>query len=230
MSALPKPPEDISYANDIGTRWKVITEEFLGGKSVTYEVGQVETIITHGLDDLRNNLLPKEFDWQYDLDVAGLLHRSHLIWMENVSSQLSKYSDYWKHSALNMREFGMRLGQEGIKYSFLAHGSIGLASFSALNNASLKYSAIVGIFGAIVGLLFLTLGCAVIIETAPYAASHIENRLLETLTYRKNRGLVRVLKKKINPKFSIANRLIYGSICWLIFYALVAFIFFVQPP
>lgn len=228
MSALRKVPIDMSYLAEAETAWKDFTARILKSEVASPSMwGRIDRMLHEGRQKLANKELHAEYDWDLDLFLAERHHATQTEWAQNCFKQLEKMEANWLQMADNGQRYVQELATIGIKLAFTAHGAIGLGCLAILGHGSSKLpDALMAscIVAAMLGMAILALGVIVMVETIPSGSVHIRSRLGSMNSYRKFTKLARVWSTRIDPKLTVANILIYGSIGWLIFYVICAMI------
>jgi hypothetical protein len=214
------PPSDISIAAIVARSWSQTRVLAGKGRDVSYEVRRIENDIELARSANNAGQLPVGFDWDADLALAADHHALNLRWLTMETSHNSVTAGFWRDLAQRQYEMSSALMLSGLNLIVAAHGAVAISALNAMmqeRGAKYQVALICAIFGACVGLLLVTAGKILAIETLSHISNRISGRLLFPTSLRV-RAVGKYVEKVSANKSIWMSRLIYGSLIWFVIY------------
>jgi hypothetical protein len=221
MSALPRPPSDISIYEDVREQWSLLEKKVLRGHEVAVDVLQIERAIGDCRKAYAGGTLRRDLDWDFDLELAERLHARHVDWMQRDTRTREDWRSMWLTHVQDSSNLTLNLAQHGIKFILVAHGATAIAALNAVvleKGDRYRVALLVALFGASVGMAMVALGKIVSIERVGYFNGRVKGHLLRRKGWRSLKALHRYSDRYNSQYGRLANCLIYGSIIWMAVY------------
>jgi hypothetical protein len=168
VSALPLPPAEISFFEEIKRDWEPLPRRVMRGQDVAVDISVIQRKLDEGRHAYRSERLPKEFNWDLDLRRAERFQAERIAWVERDMRARDDWRGFWQARIKDNSELVSKLLQDGVKFILVAHGAVAIAALSALmaaNTDKHRVTLLCALFGAAIGLALVAAGQITIIET-----------------------------------------------------------------
>jgi len=228
---LKEVPENVSVKALVEKYWPTVITAIFDGFPLEVHLEYVEKNLVERERLISLQMLDQSYDWAADLAGARKLQTDNLRWIPTHQATRQGYIDFWRSLTGRIEDYSEKLAISGMNLIVGFHGAVALGAIKILTEKAAATStsitaATIALFCAVLGIVLFAFGKL----TAYHVSYNIAGQLRSNLINPKNSDfskLSEIVAAQSKPNFW-AMRLIYGSLFWFLFYAIMVMIILVE--
>lgn len=186
-SALLPVPDDRRVSDIVERQWRRIRKEVLNGRSVEFDLCQLDKAIEERDSSIRNHDVDMSYDWVSDLERAKFLHGFYRQWMVNDVKYRKDKEELWVRAVSRMEDFSEKVALSGINLIFVAHGAVALGALRLLSEGKqlepwIRQVSYFAIIVSIFGIISFSLGKFLIFYYITHFSGKIRGNLIGSIS------------------------------------------------